>query len=57
MEIERKVPEEKKIKVFWVKVKVKVVNVEKILRSGIFIYLVRTHSLGGMLIEKFNHMG
>jgi hypothetical protein len=29
----------------------------KKMKSGIFIYWVRTHWLGVMLIEKFNHMG
>ncbi len=57
MEIERKVPE-KKIKVFWVE-KLKLRFAWENLKSGIFIYWVRTHWLGAMLIEKrkFNHMG
>jgi hypothetical protein len=29
----------------------------KKMKSGIFVYWVRTHWLGAMLIEKFNHMG
>jgi hypothetical protein len=35
---------------------VKVVVAKKKLKSGIFVYWVRTHWLGVMLIEKFNHM-
>ncbi len=58
-----KVTEKKMMKIFrvffgWVfKVKVAICWENRGMKSGIFIYWVRTHWLGAMLIEKFNHMG